>query len=208
MNASSQAWPFVIVQTKILLAPDFLLGPRLSGRLLDAANPGPLSTEKARARTIELSGRQKATIYFRAVRIAGKDVGRDTEWIRDVGSRPMVMIEGVVLRGGHGEIDEGLLDLARTQVLPAVRDYVDHPATRPEVRASCPVGKQFVSEAEEPLIERPPVTVPTGAALRQEAADSRHGQSLRLTWRIAVGLGALGAAMGIIIWKILRAVIG
>lgn len=227
-GSSIRMWPFVIVQTWPVLVPDVLLtgagkdarGERL---LVRTATPGLEVTSEPLIRELHLPGGEgPMTVVFRYVPIAGRDVGRSEEWVRDEATRRMHMIEGVMIDGTGDDLPgdvAGVLQIRRREVLDAVRGYLDAPVRPPAIRTSAPAPLPGVLVAARPRPAEPPKEVPTGPArppglsrppstTPAAAGASGRPQAGRrlLAWPVLRLLGC-GAALGIAVWEIIRAIV-
>jgi hypothetical protein len=190
----SDAWPFVIVQARVLLAPGFLSDPGGGyGTLVDAARTGSLDQQDTRTRVIEMPGRGAVTLCFRRVQIQGAYVGRGDGLVRDEATRPMMMTEGVAMLGQREPIACDVLELGRDQVLSAVRAYVDDPGRRPAVIESVRIGQEklalveYGTKAEEKALDVEVPLPPTDGPRRPA--------------RVLVAVAVLAAAIvGWLIW--------
>lgn len=144
MRVSTEVWPVLIVNGRLLVAPDFLVDrtakdPSIAGILKQAINPGiPPVKDTIQMRSFHLSKVGPLTAYFRSSAITGDLVSRpSTGVLYDQASRPRHMIEGFITRDAvDGDIEPALIDNLRPKTRGALERYINDTSSWPATEQS------------------------------------------------------------------------
>jgi hypothetical protein len=132
-RSSPTTWPFLVasgrtVPQRVVLAPEFLVESKRAYVLMratgespdpdpESASPITLSRQVIDDRTGEL------TVIFRRVRADPELVGQHGDFLLDSGSRPIYLIEGIILRGGDIQVFESTFKRIHIASVNAFRDF-------------------------------------------------------------------------------------
>ena len=235
MTESREVWPVLIVNGRLLVAPDFLVDrtasdASINGILIQEVNPGSPPVEKTvLTRTFRVPRVGTLTAYFRFNPVTGDLVNRPTKLVRDEATRVQHMIEGVVTRTTvAGEIGSELIDAGRPRIVNALREYLNDPSSWPAPERSDPI---LISDviAEHPDEQGRGQDPERGTAHTDEPSAGpgashplendpvpfrplllRHKKISSTIWPpayIVAILLAVGAIVGIILWELLGRII-
>jgi hypothetical protein len=120
--ATSQLWPFVIVESRLIVTPDFLArrgesDPRIRRLLVNAARVDQARGTALHRRVLTVPGEGAYALAYRYVPVPGG--------ARDEATRVMHMAEGVVCDDLDAELTDETLNRTRGYLLGPVRRYVD-----------------------------------------------------------------------------------
>ena len=187
MGELTEVWPVLIVNGRVLVAPDFLVDrtikdPSITGILKQAINPGiPPVKDTIIDRTFHVSKVGLLTAYFRSSVITGNLVNRpSTEVLYDQASRPQRMIEGFIARDAvDGDIDPGLIDNLRPVSRGALEQYINDTSSWPATEQSRAIRIADIvapeAEVTSHIITEPEVVaVPAPTPLDSTADDDHH----------------------------------
>ncbi|MBV9142772.1 MAG: hypothetical protein JO115_17975 [Pseudonocardiales bacterium] len=230
MTESREVWPVLIVNGRLLVAPDFLMDQAASdasinGILIREINPGkPPVAETVRTRTFRVPRVGDLTAYFRFNPVTGELVERPTEFVRDEATRIQHMIEGVVTRtAAAGEIGSELIDASRSHILHALKEYLNDPSSWPAAERSSPIlisdiiaapaGERGPKQNHERDAEHTdePTAGPGAYHLPDDtsvAVEPQPGPNIWPPVHIVAILLVVGAIVGIILWELLHRILG
>lgn len=178
MTEIEQGWPFLVARGRrrgfrTVLAPEFLIAPRLHGLLADAPatnghGPGQLQLRPGRVGPV--------TVVYRTEVISATDLHAPQGSARDEHGRELEIRYGLVFRGRAAAVDGGLPS-ARDQALASYRRFLEDEEGF-DVERSRPVRARV-----RPAPDPPPARAQRG----------RGRLPLPLPLRVAVGTAAVVA---------------
>jgi hypothetical protein len=178
MTDSTEVWPVLIVNGRVLVAPDFLVDraasdSSITGVLLQEINPGiPPVKETILTRTFRVSKVGSLTAYFRFSAITEDLISRgSTDVFYDQPSRQRRMIEGVIAcTAVDRDIDPDLIDNLRPKIRATLRAYIKDTSSWPATERSRAIR---ISEivATEPEVAVPAYTEPDATVTAHTEPD-------------------------------------
>jgi hypothetical protein len=220
-------WPFLVtrgrrVGYRAVLAPPFLVDRGLHYMLIHAAAVEHPTPHELLRREVNDDTTGDYTLVFRVVPADPGLVGQSGKVLRDEASRPVDIIEGVVLTGQDPVLQDTAIDAAHEVIVEVFRDFwqSDDPYATP-VRAK-PLQPQQVrrpvdspSEPPVPLPARrhvalPPVAQPPAPRPPVSPGPVDHDtvsrrRRRRLSWLIIIVVAALAIVAVLVVTRIASA---
>jgi len=160
MTDPDSLWPLLIVNARVLVAPDFLVDraasdPSVNGILRQEINPGiPPVTDTILVRTFQVSNVGSLTAYFRFTAITGDLVNQPSiDVLYDEGLRRRRMIEGFITRAPvPGDINSLLFDNLRPKIRDVLERYIKDTSEWPAAEGSHAIAISDLVAAEPEVL--------------------------------------------------------